>query len=109
MNTRATDVEIPFACNPKALNATERDRYKVVTQELLATKKEVKELPDGFGLRFESDSENIRKVAEFVAFERACCPFFDFEMTVGKNNGDLWLNIRGREGVKDFIRSEFGI
>ncbi len=101
--------EVPFACNMSALDKDQSARYKIITAQLVAAKQEVQELPDGYGFRFPSTAENIKDTAEFVTYERACCPFFDFEINVEKNNGTLWLKIKGREGVKDFIRDEFGI
>ena len=101
--------EAPFACNPKALDQDQRARYKIVTAQLLAAKQEVHELPDGYALRFDSSAQNIKDTAEFITYERACCPFFDFEISVEKNNGALWLKIKGREGVKAFIKDEFGL
>ena len=47
------------------------------------------------------DSETFRNAAEFVTYERLCCPFFAFELEVEKENGAMWLKLRGREGVKD--------
>ncbi|MDQ3748973.1 MAG: MerR family DNA-binding protein [Acidobacteriota bacterium] len=46
-------------------------------------------------------------VAEFITYERLCCPFFNFEMAVEGEN--LSLRLKGKEGVKEFIKMEFGI
>lgn len=96
-----------FACNISALNKDERARYSVLTKQLIADKKEVEELPDGYLLRFAANSRSIKDVAEFITYERACCPFFDFDMSVSGDS--VALKLVGPEGVKPFIKDEFGI
>ena len=49
------------------------------------------------------------RVAEWVADERKCCPFFTFEIWVEGETGALRLSLKGREGVKPFIKMEFHI
>jgi hypothetical protein len=101
--------ESPFACNVKALNAEQRKRWLALLGHLSQLKQEVSQLPDGYAFRFPAESEVIQELAEFVAYERLCCPFFDFELKLERENGPFWLSLRGREGVKEFIRSEFRI
>ena len=45
----------------------------------------------------------------FVAEERQCCPFFTFEMEQARDQGPVWLRVTGSDGVKEFIRAEFGL
>lgn len=98
-----------FACNMLALNTEERKRHIEVSKRLRDATKEERELPDGYGFRFSSDQPTILLVSEFIARERLCCPFFTFEMVVEPEDGPLWMRLRGAEGVKDFIKAEFGI
>ena len=101
--------ETPFACNMQAISAEERPRHLTVIEQMKQAVKEVKELPDGYAFRFDASQPTILLVSEFIARERACCPFFTFELLVERNNGPLWLNLRGREGVKEFIIAELNI
>ncbi len=101
--------ETPFACNVAGLNAEQRKRYTVLIEKLSISKQEVRELPDGYAFRFSAESSTIQDLAEFIVYERLCCPFFDFDLAVEREGGPVWLRLRGREGVKDFIRIEFGI
>jgi hypothetical protein len=55
------------------------------------------------------EATTIQDLAEFITYERLCCPFFDLEIVVEREGGPAWLRLRGREGVKEFIRIEFGI
>jgi hypothetical protein len=101
--------ESPFACNVAGMNAEQRQRYTVLIKKLQISKQEVRELPDGYAFRFPAESSTIQDLAEFIVYERLCCPFFDFDLAIEREGGPAWLRLRGREGVKDFIRVEFGI
>lgn len=105
--TAMNNEETIFACNPSALNKEQRARYTVLTEQLIADKQEVRELPDGYALRYAANPQSIKDLAEFVTYERLCCPFLNFEMAV--EGEDLSLRLRGKEGVKEFIKMEFGI
>lgn len=101
--------ESPFVCNMKALTSQQRTRILKLMTKFKTKIQEVKELPDGFAFRFPMESEMIMEVGEYITYERLCCPFFDFELTIGREEGPLWLQLKGREGVKDFIKLEFGL
>lgn len=105
--TQPDEKESPFFCNMNALTGEQKKRIVELVKQLKAKTQEVKELPDGFAFRYKPDSETVRDAAEFITYERACCPFFEFELSVEREGGPLWLRLRGREGVKDFIRIEF--
>src|SRR5262245_3542052 len=101
--------ESPFACNMLALDAEGRKRHKVVSERMRAAVKETQDLPDGHAFRFEANQDTILLVSEFIARERLCCPFFRFELIAEQENGPLWLRLRGREGVREFIKAELGL
>lgn len=101
--------ESPFACNVSALDASQRERWQGLLEKLAKLKQEVNELPDGYAFRFAAESRTIQELAEFIGYERLCCPFFDFELAIGREGGPVWLRLKGRKGVKAFIRSEFGL
>jgi hypothetical protein len=94
-----------FACNMKALTSVERARHQELSQALFAAVQEKRELPNGYALRL--PFVDLMTVAEWVSFERKCCPFFAFEMEQSKDQGPLWLRITGSDGVKPFIVEEF--
>ncbi len=110
--TKMKDVarkESPFACNVAGISAEQRPRYVALAKKLVSAKQEVRELADGYAFRFLAEASTIQDLGEFIAYERLCCPFFDLEMVVEREGGPAWLRLRGREGVKEFIRTEFGI
>lgn len=111
VNTKMNTVENepPFACNMNGMNTEQRQRYGVLTKQLQITKQEIKELPDGYAFRLPSEASTVKDAAEWITYERLCCPFFDFGLEVERNGGAMWLRLTGREGVKPFIRAEFGL
>ena len=98
-----------FYCNVEAIGKTERERYKQTTEELTKARTETNELPHGFAFQLKSEAVFLPDLGERIFYERRCCPFFDFEVELQRDNGPLWLKLRGRDGVKQFIRSEFAI
>jgi hypothetical protein len=101
--------ESPFACKVAGISAEQRPRYMALAKKLVSAKQEVRELADGYAFRFSVEATTIQDLAEFIAYERLCCPFFDLELVVEREGGPVWLRLRGREGLKEFIRTEFGI
>jgi hypothetical protein len=98
----------PFACDRAALTAQARKRhFDELSPALRAHKKSVRELRDGFEFEFPADTSTFQLVSEWVAGERLCCPFFDMDIHVEREHGSLWLRLTGREGVKQFIQSDF--
>ena len=102
-------MESPFACDMNALSAEQRQRHVELLGKLNAAQEKIRELPDGYSIRFEAEPQLFQELAEFVIYERLCCPFFDLELVLERENGPLWLRMRGRTGVKEFIRSELNL
>jgi len=99
--------ESPFACDRLALDPAARKRhFDELGPALRDLRKEVKELPDGYEFQFPSDPKTIALVAEWAAGERVCCPFFDIELRMERENGPFWLRVTGRKGTKDFIKAD---
>lgn len=102
----SAEKESPFACVMDAIEPSMREPHLAKARKLFAAVTDVKELVDGYSFRL--PAEKLREVAEFVALERLCCPFFGFVIEVEKEGGDLLLELTGREGVKAFIQAEIG-
>lgn len=57
------DEKTVFACNPAALDAEQRARYKVLTERLFASAgRKASELPNNFAFDFAANEQNIRDV-----------------------------------------------
>ena len=94
-----------FACNASALTTDERAHYVDISKSLFAGVQEKRELKDGYAFRL--GPAMLVNVAEWVSFERKCCPFFTFNIEQSRDQGPLWLRVTGPEGVKAFIQEEF--
>ena len=101
-------MESPFVCDMMALTPEQRARHHELAEQLRPASLEMAELPDGYAARFPFESKMVLRLAEFIALEHLCCPCFTLVLEVEKEGGPLWLKITGREGVKPFIRAEFG-
>lgn len=103
------DNDVPFACSLTALTAAEREHHKQLSRELHSAITETRELPNGYAFRLSGERRSLALASEWVSLERLCCPFFTFQIEAGSEAQPIWLRMTGREGVKQFMRSEFGI
>jgi hypothetical protein len=103
-------VETPFLCSlEKSLTKEQREHKRQLAKKMEHARIETKEIADGYVFRFRPEAVSFGEVADWVATERVCCPFFDLAIEAERENGPLSLRITGREGVKQFIRSEFHV
>src|SRR5215204_4234002 len=101
-------IEVPLACRWSALSAVQQERKRVLYRQLRAAVEEVVELEDGYAFRHSSDRALLLAVAEFVANERLCCPFFEFGITVERDGGPVWLRMTGGEEAKRVLEAQMG-
>jgi hypothetical protein len=100
--------EVSLACNWAALTAVQQERQRALYRQLRADVEEVVELEDGYAFRYSPDRAVLLTVAEFVANERLCCPFFEFGITVEHAWGPVWLRMTGGGEAKRVLESEMG-
>jgi hypothetical protein len=96
----------PFYCDRSALTAEQRVRQRELGKVLRATVTRSREVRDGYEFEFPGNVETYRTLTEYIPLERACCPFFEFNIRLEREGGPLYWRLIGREGVKDFIREE---
>src|SRR5215203_1451960 len=101
--------EVPIACNWSALTAAQRERQRSLYRRLRADVEEVLELEDGYAFKHSTDKAMLLAVAEFVANERLCCPFFEFGITVERSGGPVWLRLTGAGEAKRILEAEMGV
>ena len=111
MDSEATRerIEVPVACNWAALTAEQHERQRVLYRQLRADVEEVRELADGYTFKYPPDRAVLLAVAEFVANERLCCPFFEFGITVERDGGPVWFQITGEGEAKRVLEVDMGI
>jgi hypothetical protein len=98
-----------FYCNIKALTRAERERHKQLTDKLIAARREIVETEKGYKFQYSPSNVSIGELADWVAAEGKCCPFFDFHIDLEREGNLLCLRLTGEEGIKPFIRSEFQV
>src|SRR5262245_10059753 len=100
--------ESPFACDMNAIAPDERPQHLATIETLFGLVQEMTELPNGYKFRLPSEPHVWMLASDFVALERLCCPFFDFNLGIEREHGAIHLSLTGRDGVKPFIMAEVG-
>ena len=104
-----TTTQSKFYCNIKALNPAERTSHKQLTDKLMALRRETVESEQGYEFQYSPKEVSLSELAEWVAAEGKCCPFFDFHIDLENERGLLCLRLTGGEGIKEFLRAELQI
>ena len=91
------------------MDQEQRKRYSILVMDLLSRHLELKELPDGYAMRFPNDSVFFTELSEWATLEQLCCPFLTLTLELQLDQGPTWLELTGKNGVKDFLRVEMGI
>src|SRR6266853_7053183 len=65
-----------FYCNIKALNPVERQHHKQLTDKLIAARREIVETEKGYEFQYSPSNVSLADLADWVAAEGKCCPFF---------------------------------
>jgi len=98
-----------LACDLSALTDEQWKRHRELYRRLRADVEEVRELEDGYAFRHSADGGVLLAIAQFVANERFCCPFFEFEIAVGRGGGPVWLRMTGEGQAKRVLETEMGV
>ena len=95
-----------FFCDRAALTQEQKGKQIELGKILRHAVLQRRELKDGFEYTFPNDMETYRALAEYVPLERVCCPFMDMTIRLDRDGGKLHWEVRGREGIKTFVREE---
>jgi len=98
---------MPLACDLNAISASDRPRYNELRRMVGAAVAGQRELPDGVSIQISTERMALAQLAEWISFERKCCPFFEFTIDVAPKSGPVWLSLTGRAGVKEFLSQAF--
>jgi hypothetical protein len=98
----------PFVCDMTALSGEQRARHHELAVLLQSSLVAVRELPDGYEFEFSWSPATYAALAEVTPLEHACCPFLDIGIRIESESSKLFWRLTGREGIKPFIRAEFG-
>ena len=98
-----------FYCNIKALTTAERAHHTELTAKLVAVRREMVEMEKGYEFQFRPEDVSLAELADWVAAESKCCPFFDFHIDLENRGTLLCLRLTGEKGIKSFVRAEFEV
>ena len=93
----------PIACNLKALTTPQRKQLEQAGDHVIAAITASRELSDGYAFHVDPAKASLTEVAQWLELWRRCCPFYEFQMDVHGADGSLWLSVKGRPGVKEYI------
>ena len=85
-----------------------QERKRTVIAELKKLVVSRVETADGVLYSFKDSDDIIDLLTNFIKTERLCCPFFIFNLVVGREEGLISLQLSGPQGTKDFITTEIG-
>ena len=98
-----------FYCNIKALTPEERSHHNRLSDKLMTARSETIEMEKGYEFQFRPQNVTLAELADWVAGESKCCPFFDFHIDLENEGKLICLRLTGQEGIKQFIRAEFAV
>jgi hypothetical protein len=93
----------PIACNLKALTSQQRKHLGELGEHVIAAITESRELNDGYAFRVDPSRATVVDVAQWLELWRLCCPFYEFQIELRAADASLWLSLKGRPGVKEYI------
>ncbi len=89
------------------LSGPEQTTRRAEVEEIFGECLRADELEDGYEFFFPGSEEWAVRLTELVVFERACCPFFTFELVFEPEGGPIRLRVRGPEGAEDIVAEMF--
>jgi len=96
-----------IACNLKAIDAADRPRYNQLVKRLQTAMRERSEISIGYQFKLDSNAVTLSEVAEWISFERRCCPFLTLQISASGNQPHWLLTLTGPEGVKPLLDAAF--
>jgi hypothetical protein len=94
--------ELPVACSLSAAELRERGEENLA---LFSQARRARELADGYAFAFAGADGEVEQLLRFVLAERACCPFWSFDLTFVSPHADVWLAVRGNDEAKALVRT----
>lgn len=82
-------------------------RREMLVSGLFKYVAEIQELADGYAFKFRRSELLIRRIADYILFEGQYSPQLTFMFVAEPNGGVLWLQVRGLESEKEYIRTAY--
>lgn len=101
------DPDAPIACSLGVFTPEQKRRYRALARKLAGAVFARRELERGYGIKIASAKLGVAEAGEWMLLEGKCCPFL--ELTLEPEGFDFWVNLTGREGVKEFLKMEMNL
>jgi hypothetical protein len=98
---------LPIACDLSVFSPEQREQLEGLSPEIFSAVIGVRELPNGYAFQL-PETFPLAKLAEFITYDKLCCPFLEHGIIVDPRGGSVWLSMAGGEGVKPFVVVEIG-
>ena len=108
-SSRNTRRDAAHRCDWACLSDTEKRRRELLLEWLQVGISEVFERPDGYAFWLDPACHITKHLEELIAVERRCCPFLCLHVQEAPEHDGPVLEIRGAEGVKEFVAGQLGI
>jgi hypothetical protein len=89
-----------------ALTPAERAELPGLFDALIADQPAVRELANGYELKFKAGKNVFPVAAKWLSAESRCCPFFDIAISRSRDDGVMLVRLEGPSGVKEFIAKD---
>ena len=101
-------IEIPIACQrlDGVFTPEAEQRHGEIWARMEKELSRIEEMDSGYAFVYPLDDALFREIAEFVTYERLCCPFFAFGLELDPAKEYIRLSLSGGEGVKEFLTIE---
>ena len=97
----------PIACQLGVFSDEERGRYASLRSLILGAVSQIVEIENGYVFHLPGDDAMLATVADWVALERRCCPFFEISVSIGGSDPRIRVALTGSPEVKSFLEAEF--
>ena len=97
------DAVPPIACNLRALSSEQRKQLEQFGEHVISAITASRDLKDGYAFRIDPAKASLSDVAQWLDVWRRCCPFYEFQIDFHAVDASIWLSVKGRPGVKEYI------
>ena len=84
------------------------ERKTVLQKEIFSKMKSIEEVDNGYLFYFNDDDVTLLpNLFQYILAEKACCPFFRQDISIGANASGITWMISGENGIKEMLRLTF--
>lgn len=87
----------------RALTSEQRKDLGQRGERVISAIASVRELNNGYAFHVDPAKVTLIEMAQWLDLWRRCCPFYEFRIDYRAADGDLWLSVTGRPGVKEYL------